>query len=166
MRIVCLPIDSRPCNTQFIRRLVEWAGSELVLPLPEEMDDFVRPADFEDTLWFLERELPGADAAVLSLDHFCYGSLLASREESVSEAEALDRVARLRSLLLRRPGLPVYLSTVVIRSSLSVLSAGDLAVFQAVTDYSVYSDRAERFHLPEDEALLRAAEDRIPPAVL
>ena len=89
MRILCLPIDSRPCNTQFIRRLTAWAGHELVLPRKEEMDDFRCPAPYAGSFAFIKRELPRCGAAVISLDHWCYGSLLASREEGVSEAEAL-----------------------------------------------------------------------------
>ena len=166
MRMLCLPIDSRPCNTQFVRRIAEHAGSEFVLPPREIMDEFTCPADFRESFRFLEQELPRADAAVVSLDHLCYGSLLASREETVTEAEALERVAMLRTLLKAHPGIPVYLSTVILRSSLSALSRDDLAVYHAMTEYSVYSDRVSRFGLPEDAARLRAAREKIPAEIL
>ena len=166
MRLVCLPIDSRPCNTQFVRRITEWAGSELVLPEASLLDDFTRPAPFDASLAFLERELPRADAAVVSLDHLCYGGLLASREETVPEEEALRRVSRLRELLEKHSGVPVYLNTILLRSSISTLRRADLAVYQAVTEYSVHYDRYARFGLPEDLARMNAARERIPAPLL
>ena len=166
MRIVCLPIDSRPCNTQFIRSLTEWAGGELTLPSKEIQDDFTRPAAFEDSLRFLKEALPGADGAVISLDHLCYGSLLASREESVTDEEALDRAACLRELAREHAGVPIYLNTVVLRSSISTLKAGDLGAYEAMTAYSESSDRWERFRLPADRKRMEEAMARLPEGLL
>ena len=166
MRLVCLPIDSRPCNTQFVRRITEWAGSELILPEASQLDDFTRPAPFDASLTFLERELPRADAAIVSLDHLCYGGLLASREETVPEEEALRRVSRLRELLEKHSGVPVYLNTILLRSSISTLRRADVSVYQAVTEFSVHSDRYARFGLPEDLARMNAARERIPAPLL
>lgn len=166
MRVVCLPVDSRPCNTQFVQSLTRWGGGECVLPPAEALDDFQRPSAFGDSLAFLERELPRADAAVISLEHWCFGGLLASREDGVGEAEALRRVQALRALLRTCPGRPVYLSTVVLRSSLSTLHKADVSVARAMTDYSVHTARFARLGLPEDEAAAREAAKRIPPALL
>ena len=166
MRILCLPIDSRPCNTLFIRQLVSWAGAEAVLPRPEEMDVFRTPAPFAGSLAFLERELPRCDKAVISLDHWCFGSLIASRDDRVPEGEALERVEKLRDILSRYPGTPVYMSSVIMRSSISTLSRDDLDAYRAMTDYSVYSDRFARWGLAEDEERMARAKARIPAEVL
>ena len=166
MRILCLPIDSRPCNTQFIRRLIACAGHELILPPPEEMDDFRMPAPYAGSLAFLERELPRCDAAVISLDHWCYGSLLASREDTVSEDQALKRVDGLKTLLHAHGEIPVYMSSVILRSTISAYSQQDIPVYQAMIDYSVAADRLERFGLPEDREALEKAKAMIPEAVL
>lgn len=166
MRILVLPIDSRPCNTQFIHRMVTWAGGECILPPPEAMDDFRRPAPYEESKRFLAAELPRCDAAVISLDHWCYGSLLASREGEVTTEEALARAAELDALLECHPRVPVYMSTVVMRSSISTLSRQDLDAYRAMTDYSVYTDRYDRFSLPEDGEKAENAKKRIPPQIL
>mgnify|MGYP002626183683 CR=1 FL=1 len=166
MRIVCLPIDSRPCCTQFIKSLVSWAGSEVIFPRKEEMDDFKRRAAYDDNRAFLERELPGCDAAVISLDHWCYGSLLASREEAVSEGEALNRVQDLRMILKRHSNIPVFMSSVILRSSISSLSVSDLEAYHAMTEYSVASDRFSRFGLQEDAEKMEEAKRHIPDEVL
>ena len=166
MRILCLPIDSRPCNTQFIRRLVSWAGHELVLPDQTEMDDFRRPAPFAGSAAFLKRELPRCGAAVISLDHWCYGSLLASREDTVSEDEALKRVQELKDLLGAHPEIPVYMSSVILRSTISAFSQQDMPAYLAMIDYSVAADRLERFGLNEDREKLENARALIPEPVL
>ena len=165
MRIVCIPIDSRPCNTQFLKRLVSWAGSEIALPAPEETDFFRRPADHAAERAFLEKELETCDSAVISLDHWCYGSLLASREEDVSPEEALHRAEELRQMLMRFPGVPVYMSSVILRSSISAFGMGDLDAYNAVTEYSVYTDRFERFGLEEDRKKRDEALARIPEGI-
>ncbi|MBR1820726.1 MAG: DUF4127 family protein [Clostridia bacterium] len=166
MRIVCLPIDSRPCNTQFVESLTQWGGGACVLPAPAEMDDFRRPAAFADSRAFLERELPQADAAVINLEHWCFGGLLASREYEVDEAEALNRVRALGALLRAYPDKPAYLSTIILRSSLSTLREEDVAVYRAMTAYSVHTARFARLGLPEDAAAVREAAGRIPPELL
>ena len=162
MRIVCIPIDSRPCNTQFLERLVTWAGSGIVLPRPEETDFFRRPADHAQTRDFLARELPACDAAVISLDSWCYGSLLASREEDVSPEEALRRTDELRQVLSACPDVPVYMSSVILRSSISTFGMGDLEAYNAMTEYSVYADRFERFGEEADRQKRDSALSRVP----
>ncbi len=166
MRLAVLPVDSRPCNTQFVHELVRWAGAECVMPPAEAMDDFHRPAPYAMTRRFLETELPLCDAAVISLDHWCFGGLLASRDDQVTTEEALSRVADLRALLRAHPDLPVYMSSIIMRSSISTLSLRDLDAYYAMTEYSVASDRFERFALPEDREKAENARKRIPEDVL
>lgn len=166
MRIAVLPIDSRPCNTQFIDRLVTWAGGVCLLPSVFSLDHFRRPAAYADSMAFLQSALPACDAAVISLEHWCFGSLLASREEQVTASVALQRVEELRSLLAAHPHVPVYLSTVILRSSISTLRREDLSAYHAMTDYSVYTDRYDCLGLAEDRQKALEAEKRIPPAVL
>ena len=166
MHLAVLPIDSRPCNTQFVHELVRWAGAECVMPPAEAMDDFHRPAPYAGTRRFLETELPLCDAAVISLDHWCFGGLLASRDDQVTTEEALSRVADLRALLRAHPDVPVYMSSIIMRSSISTLSFRDLDAYYAMTEYSVASDRFERFALPEDREKAENARKRIPTDVL
>ena len=98
MRIVHLPLDSRPCNVLFPLQLAEWCGHTCVTPAKEEMDFFAQAASFEASRGFLLREAPQADAMVVSADHLCYGSLLASRQDDVSADKALERLELLVKL--------------------------------------------------------------------
>ena len=51
-------------------------------------------------------------------------------------------------------------------ASVNTLSSADLAAYEAMTEYSVYSDKAERTGDPEDRRRADEAEARIPRAVL
>ncbi|MBR4443999.1 MAG: DUF4127 family protein [Clostridia bacterium] len=166
MRVVCLPLDSRPCNLLFPQQLARWCGDVCAVPDASEMDDFTRPASFESTRAFLERELPGADAAVISIDRLCFGSLLASREESVSESEALGRLAWLAKLSESWPRIPFYAFSVIIRASISALASGDLDSYHAMADYSAWSDIADETGDAEARRRAREARERVPAAIL
>ncbi len=165
MRLMLLPVDSRPCNTRFVEALCRHAGAQCVLPAAGERDWFDRPSRWEDRLSFVERELPRCDAAVLSLDQWCYGSLLASREESTSPETALNRIEALRQLLLAHPGKPVYASSVILRSSISVFTPEELKLHWAVTEYSQALDYSERVPGEESKKRLEAATAALPEAL-
>lgn len=166
MRVVCLPLDSRPCSALFPVQLAHWCGDECITPRPDEMDDFTRPAPFDATRAFLERELPRADAVVIAVDKLCFGSLLASREEAISESEALERLNWLADLRGKWPNVPFHIFDVIIRASISTLASSDLDAYHAMTDYSVYSDIADE--TGDADALRRAneAKARIPADIL
>lgn len=166
MRIVHLPLDSRPCNVLFPLQLAEWCGHTCVTPAKEEMDFFAQAASFEASRGFLLREAPQADAMVVSADHLCYGSLLASRQDDVSADKALERLELLVKLHQEYPEIPIYVYSVIMRSSISTLYAGDLDAYNAMTEYSVYSDRAAQTGAAEDALKAQNAKDRLPRAVL
>ncbi len=166
MRVACLPLDSRPCNALFPVQLASWAGAECVTPQQAEMDDYTVPASFEAARAFLEREMPRAGAAVISIDRLCFGSLLASREEGVSEAEALRRLDWLADLKRRFPSVAFHGFSVIIRASISTLSSLDLDAYHAMTDYSTWSDIYGETGEESARRKAEAAKARVPEAVL
>jgi cytosine/adenosine deaminase-related metal-dependent hydrolase len=86
MKLVYLPLDSRPCNALFPIQLSALRGVIPLAPPREAMDFFRTPAPSGPTLDWLARETQDADALVLAVDHLCFGSLLASREDDVTES--------------------------------------------------------------------------------
>ena len=169
MKICCLPLDSRPCNALFPVQYAAFCDAECVMPRPEETDSFTEPAPFEGTCAFLERELPGCDALTLSVDRLCYGSLLASRETDVSREEARRRLQWFERLRNRFPDKPVYAFNVIVRVSTSALQKADVAVYNAMIDYSYHMGKAEEQDAggrEEELRLAEAAKTRIPAPVL
>jgi len=166
MRVVHLPLDSRPCNVLFPVQLAQWSGHECLIPSPEKMDHFTQEADCQDSRDFLLAKASEADALVVSADHLCYGSLLGSRQDSIAADEALRRLDVLREVRCHHPSLPIHVYSVIMRSSISTLYAGDLNDYQAMTDYSVYSDRAAQTGSAEDAMRAQQARDRLSPGAL
>ena len=164
MKIVHLPLDSRPCNLLFPGQLAAWCGHECAVP--PEMDFFTSPASFESSRDFLLREIHDADALVVSADHLCYGSLLESRSDGISEEEALQRLELLCELRRRKPDLPIHVYSVLMRSSVSALCAGDLELHRAMTAYSFYTDRASQTGSQEDAQRAQQALQQLPQEVL
>ena len=74
-KIVYLPLDERPCNALFPVRLF---GDALDIAVPSVLGRKKQAAAWEDLRSFLDRETPGADGLILSMDMLLYGGLVPS----------------------------------------------------------------------------------------
>ncbi|MBQ8160124.1 MAG: DUF4127 family protein [Clostridia bacterium] len=164
IKIVYLPLDSRPCNRLFPVQLCHHAGHRCILP--DEMDYFRLPSRPEAIRDFLMRTLPGADAAVVSVDQLAYGSLLASREMDCREDEAVERVRVLEKLHTLAPGVPVHAFNILLRDTVSALSKEHLGVYYDMWRYSEWTDRASLSGRREDRDEAARMVGRIPLRVL
>lgn len=165
MKIACLPLDSRPCNLDFLSELADHAGYRVLLP--DTMDEYTRPSSYASSHDFLMKAGKKADGFVISVDHLCYGSLLASRNMGVSAQEALSRLNETVSALNSAfPGRPVSLFNTIIRSTISALRLTDLPVYRAMT---AYAENLDRWEVTGDEACHAKAEEargQIPEEIL
>ncbi|MGI6689557.1 MAG: DUF4127 family protein [Christensenellales bacterium] len=142
MKIVYLPLDSRPCNMRFPVQLLSMAGLTCSIPDMDKMDHFRTPALYADTKDFLLKEAADADALILAVDHLAFGSLLASREDHVPVQEALNRLQIIPELKRINPSLDIMAYSIIMRASTSTLSADDVAWHHLVTAYSQASYKA------------------------
>ncbi|MBR6570865.1 MAG: DUF4127 family protein [Clostridia bacterium] len=164
MKIVHLPLDSRPCNWLFPGQLAAWCGQECAVP--SQLDFFTTPDSFENIRDFLLTNMESADALAVSVEHLCFGSLLESRNDNVPQEDALARLALLEQIHQAKPDMPIYAYGVVMRSSVSALYAGDLQIHRNMTEYSMYTDRAALTGSAEDADRAQQAKAKIPPHVL
>lgn len=134
MRILYLPLDSRPCNYQWPRKLLQGSGHRVVTPPREIMDHFRRPADTNKLQEFIRKELPETDALAVSVEMLLYGGILASRTPEVSLETAMGRLNILKEAAAR---VPVHAFGLIMRSSVSAFCQGDLKAYELMTEYSV-----------------------------
>ena len=134
MRILYLPLDSRPCNYLWPQRLLFATEHEIVAPPAEIMDYFRRPADTEKLQAFIREKLPHVDAAAVSAEMLLYGGILASRTPETSLEIAIGRLEILKEVALR---VPVHAFGLIMRSSISAFCQGDLKAYNLMTEYSV-----------------------------
>ncbi len=155
MKVLYLPLDSRPCNYRFPVQLLNMAGHDCLVPAPDQMDYFRKPSHHAAIREFLLENAAHADALILSVDQLAYGSLLASRDTHVSTKEALDRLQLVRTLRQAYPSLLIVAYGVILRSSISTLRTQDIAWHNLITEYSQAAHRAALSALPQDQAELQ-----------
>lgn len=116
-RIVALPVDGRPVVREQVRQLAAVAGVELVMPQANELGFLRRPADRDALAAWLERQAPGADALVVSLDMLLYGGLVPSRLGDENIDTIRPRLALLRRLKAQAPRRPLLAFAATMRIS-------------------------------------------------
>ena len=162
MKLVILPLDSRPCTCDFPQQLALAGGLSPCVPGPDLMDWYRSPSDFRKISSWLETACQGADVCICSLDQLAYGGLLASREMSVSAEQALERVNFLRSLKARYPSMSIFLSSVIMRTTVSTLRQEDVVWWEKVALYSRLAARSD----PGSQEQRAELERQIPAQVL
>jgi hypothetical protein len=107
-RIALLPVDDRPVNLQDVSLAAATAGMELVTPPRSRLGGRDIEGDADGLVeWLDGLDASRVDAVVLSLDMLAYGGTDAARRPATPQAKALDRLAAIRRLAARRPGLQV-----------------------------------------------------------
>lgn len=166
MKVLFLPVDSRPCNRLFPKQLLEWCGVECITPPAEAMDHFNQPSDWAGIQAFLTAHAAEADAWAISLDQLCFGSLLASRELNMTDREALARLEWFERLRAQYPEKPVHAVNTIMRTSVSLLRLADMHIYKSMMEYSYWSDKSVESGSVEDMAKAERAARRIPMDVI
>ncbi|NJP40581.1 DUF4127 family protein [Oscillospiraceae bacterium HV4-5-C5C] len=105
-KIVLLPLDERPCNQDFPRRL--FAHGDLTICQPSELGQYKKPADFNKLKAFLLEACRDADALIISLDMLIYGGLIPSRLHHERLDSLRQRLALLHDLRTENPDMLIY----------------------------------------------------------
>src|SRR5580658_7718435 len=88
-RIILVPLDTRPAAGQFAQMIARIAGEDLRMPPYKTLGRFTTPGSPEGILaWLREQDLNHVETLIVSADMICYGGLIASRADDVSEAIA------------------------------------------------------------------------------
>ena len=116
-RILLIPLDDRPPCWQFPVRMGLIGDAEIVAPPREMLGRFTEFGKSDEIInWLKTQDLKRFDAAIVALDMLAYGGLVASRVAEQTTAEsALSRMEILRDLKKRRPQMPLYVQSVIMR---------------------------------------------------
>ncbi|UOY93090.1 DUF4127 family protein [Ectobacillus sp. JY-23] len=117
MRVVYIPIDERPCNIDYVKRIAH-SSSDLTLIVPDRnvLGRKKKAADTERLWQWIIEQVKTADALILSIDMLVYGGLLPSRLHQLSEEDGLRWIERLRSLRQLYPNIPILASNLIMRT--------------------------------------------------
>lgn len=165
LRVVLIPLDSRPPCTQFVEELAAIADFEMILPPAELMDNYKKPSDKIALRAWLKNAVAGADAAIVSTDMLIHGGLLASRSALGSAADAAETVAVLEAIHREHPEVKLYGFSIIPR--LLIADSNISAQYQKkMLKYSLLKDEILTFDNPVDLAQLEEVEKTVPSEVI
>lgn len=145
--VALMPLDSRPCNTQYPALLAESTSATLALPPEDAMDNFLDPAD-TTVLWsWLEEQAEAADHLVIFTNSLFCGGLIASRESGAYDqnAENLERLEALcNSFKAREDAGSITVVQVLPRLSPNQFDDALFPYYDALTDYGEAWDAADQ----------------------
>ena len=117
-RILLVPVDSRPAGTQFPQMIAKVAGVRVEVPPTPYLGRFTKPGSpSQIATWLKGRDMSKTAGLVLNADMLAFGGLIASRVPDVSEQQALENLAILKSLRAKNPKLPIYVFSSLMRTA-------------------------------------------------
>ena len=136
MIIGFLPLDSRPCTYDFPVQLAKQAGAQVILPPKGFIAEYKDVSDTARNLQWLKEIAPQCDALVISAEQLLHGGLIPSRKARMSADDQLAILQEIERIKKASPELQIFLSTVLMRTSISTLSEETRIWWEKVNVYS------------------------------
>ena len=114
-RILYLPLDDRPCNAEFPKRLFQHGPVEILTAPMNFMPKKRLPGNRDALADWLTANLSNIDALVISLDLLVYGGLLPSRLHQEDLQSLRERLQVLSIVKQIAPACQIYAFQVVMR---------------------------------------------------
>ena len=158
MKIVCLPLDARPYNYDFLQSLAAMDSQLTLVMPPRDLLGFRKtPAHFAALTAFIEANMAGADALILSLDMLIYGGLLPARTHHLLPDVLRSRLDWLRQLHLRFPAVEISASSLILRTPAYNSAEEEPDYYahsgRAIWRYGILHDRAGQSLLTQEEQI-------------
>lgn len=152
LRLLLLPLDSRPPCSDYVLRDSKLAGVEILLPPKELMDYYTSPGNFREmrqALLSMARERQ-PEGIILSIDQLMAGGLLASRDKLITDAERQETIRFLRLLHEENPHIPIYAFSILPR----LIPPPEITLYEerlALTKYARLEEKAELGEASDEE---------------
>ena len=112
--IALIPLDSRPCNTQYPQILSQMANYRIILPPTDALDDFLRPADSQALWQWLEQASANCQQIIIFTNELFNGGLIHSRNSQAYDDTAAQ-LTRLEQFAQAHPQHTITLVTILPR---------------------------------------------------
>lgn len=136
MIIGFLPLDSRPCTYDFPVQLALNSGAQVILPPEGYISEYKDPSDTERNLKWLKEIAPKCDALVISAEQLIHGGLIQSRNAKLTVDEQRAVLGEIENIKNASPNVKIYLSTVLMRTSISTVNEQTRIWWEKVNEYS------------------------------
>lgn len=96
--ILLVPLDSRPVCSTMVQKLGRIVGLNVIVPPKELLDNYRQPANRKKLYEWLNNNISHYQKAIISADILLHGSLLQSRQTTVTPKEQQEFLQRLQKL--------------------------------------------------------------------
>jgi hypothetical protein len=115
MKIVYLPLDERPCNYSFIKKLVLNSNIELVTIDINLLGEKKQAANYNSIKEFLLKETIDARGLVISIDMLLYGGIVPSRLHNLKEEDINERFELLNEIKRNNKNIIIFGFNLIMR---------------------------------------------------
>lgn len=168
MKIMYIPLDERPCNYQYPSMIASLKDDiDIVVPPLELLGRKKEKADTDRLLDWMENNIVGSDALIVSVEMFVYGGLVPSRLHHMSANECIKNLKRLERLKEHNPDIKIYASNLIMRTPAYDSSDEEPDYYENhgkdIFTFGFLTDKKKRGLTTEsEERELEAIKDRVP----
>lgn len=161
-KVVFLPLDERPCNSNF--PVLLFGSSEFSIVQPKKLGYKKQPADTRELQEFLLQECKDADGLVVALDTLLYGGLIPSRLHHLDSETVQNRLDTILQLRQNNPNLRIFAFQTIMRCPSSSISDEEPDYYNLCgREIWELGELRHRVQLGlAEESELAAAESRVP----
>lgn len=135
-KIVFLPLDSRPQTYDFPIKLAKISGKKIVTLPRDIIADFKEKTDLLAIKKWLEENTSDCDALIVNAEQLVHGGLIQAREAKCEPDELKSALSILRKIKSEKPKIKIYLSTGLMRTSITVLDEKSFVLWEKINEYS------------------------------
>lgn len=166
IRIGLIPLDSRPCNTIWLKQLTKAVDYELINYPFNLCGDLKKGAKLDEMIIWLKENVMKMDYLILSTDGFCFGGLVQAREALINLDEVINKLSIFEELKRLNPQLIIYVFDTIMRTSITATSEETAKYWQKMNEYSKLKGLCYFYKKETDKDKLKALEEIIPSSII
>jgi hypothetical protein len=136
MRIVVVPLDSRPCNHAWVDKYAAMANVEVSIFDARYAGTMHRGLDHKRLLPWAEDVTKGADVLLVSADAVTSGGLIQARKAAMDVNTAVQRLTALFDIARKNDVQKIYVMDTIMRTSITTKDLASQQLWKDINDYS------------------------------
>lgn len=166
INIGLIPLDSRPCNTAWVKDLGLIGNANVIMYPREKCGNLHRGAVLDDMIEWLKNNASKMDYLIISSDGLSFGGLIQARLAQIDLEETLKKLEVLKELKNTYPHLKMYMFDTVMRTSITSSDAETEKYWAKMNRFSLLKGRIYFFNKEEDKKELECLEREIPSHII
>jgi len=164
-KITVIPLDSRPCNTSWLEKLVN-TEVELVVYPKELCGNLINGASIDSMINFLDHHIMTTDYLIISADGLCSGGLVQARLGNIDLNEVLEKISILNKYKQKNKNLQIYLFDTIMRTSITAYDEESEFYWSKMNEYSKLLGLVYFLNKEEDKEKLQELKNSIPKKII